>query len=61
MSSKVITVTLVILEEEKDWISWIKVIRTAAGDLWDYVNPSVPLIQLKKLEESTKPTPETVK
>jgi hypothetical protein len=33
MSSKVITVTLVILEEEKDWISWIKVIRTAAGDL----------------------------
>jgi len=33
MSSKVITITPVILEEEKDWIPWIEVIRTAAGDL----------------------------
>jgi hypothetical protein len=61
MSSKVIIVTPVILEEEKDWILWIKVIRTAAGNLWDYVNPSVPLIQLKKLKEPTEPILETVK
>jgi hypothetical protein len=33
MSSKVITVTPVILEEEKDWLLWIEVIRMAAGDL----------------------------
>jgi hypothetical protein len=33
MSSKVITITLIILEEEKDWILWIKVIKTTAGDL----------------------------
>jgi hypothetical protein len=33
MSSKVITITLVILEEEKDWLPWIEVIRIVAGDL----------------------------
>jgi hypothetical protein len=61
MSSKVITVTPVILEEEKDWLPWIEVIRTAAGDLWDFVNPSVPLANLKTLEEPIEPTPATVK
>jgi hypothetical protein len=61
MSSKVITVTPVILEEEKDWLPWIEVIRTAAGDLWDFVNPSVSLANLKRLEEPTEPTLETVK
>ncbi len=61
MSSKVITVTPVILGEEKDWLPWIEMIRTAAGDLWDFVNPSVPLASLKKLEETIEPTPATVK
>jgi hypothetical protein len=61
MSSKVITVTPVILEEEKDWLPWIEVIRTAAGDLWDFVNPSVPLANLKTLEEPIEPTLATIK
>jgi hypothetical protein len=36
-------------------------IRTVAGDLWDFVNPSVPLVNLKTLEEPIEPTPATVK
>jgi hypothetical protein len=37
------------------------VIRTAAGDLWDFVNPSVPLANLKTLEEPIEPTLATIK
>jgi len=61
MLSKVITVTPVILEEEKDWLPWIEVIQTVTGDLWDFVNPSVSLANLKRLEEPTEPTLVTVK
>ena len=61
ISSKVITVIPVILEEKKDWLLWIEVIRIIAGDLWDFVNLSVPLVSLKTLEEPIEPIPVTVK
>ena len=36
-------------------------IRTVAGDLWDFVNPSVPLVNLKTLEEPIEPILVTIK
>ena len=59
-SSTVVNITLVILDDEKDWMPWIEVIRTAAGDLWDYVNPAIPTKRLKKLQEPVEPTPASV-
>ena len=59
-SSTVVSITPVILDDEKDWMPWIEVIRTAAGDLWDYVNPAIPTKRLKKLQEPVEPTPASV-
>ena len=48
-SSTVVSITLVILDNEKDWMPWIEVIRTVARDLWDYVNLAILTKRLKKL------------
>ena len=57
------TPTNVVLEDDKDWIPWLEVTKTVALEhqLWDYINPSVALEKLIKLEAPAEPTLASIK
>jgi hypothetical protein len=54
--------TVVILQDSKDWIKWIDIIKTASEkyDLWNHINPETPATTLPALVEPPRPTPSTV-
>jgi len=54
--------TVVILQDSKDWIKWIDIIKTASEkyDLWKHINPDTLATTLPALIEPLRPTPSTV-
>ena len=51
----------VVLNDHRDWMVWIEVIKASSKDLWSYVDPTKTTLELKTLVKPIKSTPANVK
>jgi hypothetical protein len=55
--------SIVILKESNDWLKWLELIKSAAGqkEVWQFITPKTSADLLPVLEFPQKPTPGDVK